>query len=78
MNSKKRIVLRFNTRKSATKAIRQAEAALMVSTLKDTPLVTIKERVPDNRAIQSLSSEEYNKYVNRLAQTTKLLAKLEA
>lgn len=78
MNSKKSVSLKYCTKKGSSRARMQTHAVIMVSTLKDTPLAKIKESVPENRAIQSLSSEEYDKYVKRLSRTNQLLAKLEA
>lgn len=74
---KKRKVLRASGNSSLNKGIiviRHAESANSVCALQNISLATIKEYAPNNRAIQSLSREEYNNYVKRLARTNQFLA----
>ena len=51
-----------------------SEMVLTINVLQETPLAKVKEKIPRNRAIQSLSNEEYDNYIERLTQTSKLLA----
>lgn len=55
-------------------ADKSSKEVLTISVLQKTSLAQVKEQLPQNRAIQSISSEEYDEYIKRLIQASKLLA----